>query len=123
MEKDVNDVVVGFLYFILIFCHAIAVVALMLGNAIGYTEFTYDLEFEPRIGIHLGLSTAFIVVYCLMTGVVSVFLSINRNLQRLVALQEVPKNSNVRTAVSAEGAAAIKKLQQWSPPKGRRTPE
>ena len=88
MEKDVNDAVVGVLYFILTFCHAIAVAALILGNAIGYTEFTYDLEFGRLIGIHLGLSTAFIVVYCLMAGVVSVFLSINRNLQRLVILQE-----------------------------------
>ncbi len=88
MEKDLNDEVVRALHFILNFCHVIALAALMSGNAIGYIEFTNDLEFIRMIGIHVGLSTAFIVVYCLMAGVVSVFLSINRNLQRLVILQE-----------------------------------
>ena len=123
MERELNDAVVGILNTILNICHAIALLVLIVGNIVLALRLPADTSGFMIVVAHLGGSLLFIFSYCLMSGVVSVFLSINRNLQRLVALQEVPQNSNVRTVASAEGAAAIKKLQQWSPAKERRTPE
>ena len=92
MERDLNDAVVTVFDLILTVCHGIALVVLIVGNVLLYEQFTSELTqnsgFLRIAGIHGGLSIAFIIVYCSAAGVVSVFLSMNRSLQRLVALHE-----------------------------------
>ena len=108
MERELNDAVVWVVNLILNICHAIALLVLIGVNILLFNLLTQNVGGFTMVVSHLGLSLIFFVSYCLLVSLISVFLSISRNLQRLVALQEVTTNSYIRTVASAE-----------SQPKGR----
>jgi hypothetical protein len=69
------------------FMHFLAFVALGVGNVYCFKAFTQYMEVADFIWIHIGGSSGAIVVYVLLGGTINVLISINKNLQRLLAAQ------------------------------------
>jgi hypothetical protein len=99
-RKEANDVVVVILNWIVNVYHILAFVVLVYGNIWAYEKFTQEMPFKDIFLLHSLGSIAFIINYVLGMGTISLFISMNRNLQRLVNLQsgttsgdETPKSS------------------------------
>jgi hypothetical protein len=86
MGRELNDGVVAVVNWLVGLCHAIALGVVLYLNALGF-QFTQNWEAIPMVVSHILGTAAVIVAYALFMSLISIFISINRNLQRLVALQ------------------------------------
>ncbi len=86
MNHELNDGVVAVVNLLVNICHGIALAAVLLLNYVGF-QFTQNWDGFWMVVSHILGTAVVIVVYALFMGVISIFISINRNLQRLVALQ------------------------------------
>ena len=82
-----NEWVTEFLESLVNLMHFLAFVALGVGNVYCFKAFTQYMEVADFIWIHIGGSSGAIVVYVLLGGTINVLISINKNLQRLLAAQ------------------------------------
>ena len=87
MQTEVNDIVVRILTVLMNVLHIIAVLALIIFNVQYYKNFSELMETSDLIISQVLMSIGSVVVYVLFVGVISLWISINRNLQRLVYLQ------------------------------------
>ena len=96
MNSDPNDLIVNLLTGIVNFLHVLTAMALVVVNYQAYHNYKEIIDTGELIAYQVIFSTAAVLVYVIAVGVISLFISINRNLQRLVSLQsgqfETPNN-------------------------------
>ena len=112
-----NDWVTEFLESLVNLMHFLAFVALGVGNVYCFKAFTQYMEAADFILIHICGSSGAIVVYVLLMGTIAVFISINKNLQRLLAAQHsanrlAEKTKQAEQPVNNSGGKEIKELKE-----------
>ena len=88
MEIESNDLIVSLLTFIVNALHCVAGIALVFVNIEAYDKYKKIIEIEQLATYHVIFSLAALVVYVILVGTISLLISINRNLQRLVSIQK-----------------------------------
>ena len=103
MNHELNDGVVAVVNLLVNICHGIALAAVLYLNYRAF-QFTQNLDGFWMVVSHILGTAVVIVVYALFMGVISIFISINRNLQRLVALQSGESETPRREATGVTRA-------------------
>ena len=88
METESNDLIVSLLTFIVNALHCVAGLALVVVNIEAYDKYKEIIEIEQLVTYQVIFSLAALVVYVILVGTISLLISINRNLQRLVSIQK-----------------------------------
>jgi len=87
MDSEPNDLIVDLLSIIVNFLHILAGIALIILNYVAYQSFKEIIDTGELISYQVLFSVVALLVYVIAVGAISLFISINRNLQRLVFLQ------------------------------------
>jgi len=88
IEIEPNDIIVRLLTGVVNLLHALAVIALVVANYQAYQTYHEIIEIEQLATYMALLSLAALGVYIIAVGTISLLISINRNLQRLVSIQK-----------------------------------
>ncbi len=104
MNHELNDGVVAVVNLIVNICHAIALLVVICLNGLAFSFFTQNLDGFWMVLIHILGTIVVVGAYSLFMGVISIFISINRNLQRLVALQSGASETPRREATGVTRA-------------------
>jgi hypothetical protein len=88
METESNDLIVSLLTVIVNILHIVAGIALVIVNYGAYDKYKEIIEIEQLAAYQFIFSLAALVVYVILVGTISLLISINRNLQRLVSIQK-----------------------------------
>ena len=104
MKYDLNDGIVAILDKIVNLIHLMAGLAVVIGNFYCMKALTHSWEFPKFLCFHMAVTVIAILIYVLLMGVIATFISINRNLQRLVALQSGASETPRREATGVTRA-------------------
>ena len=88
IEIEANDIIVRLLTGVVNLLHALAGIALVVANYQAYQTYHEIIEIEQLATYMALLSLAALGVYIIAVGTISLLISINRNLQRLVSIQK-----------------------------------
>ena len=99
MDIEPNDFIVELLTGIVNLLHVLAGIALIVLNYLAIDTFNEIIDPGELIAYQIVGSVIAIIAYVILVGIISILISINRNLQRLVFLQnDTADNTSLRNS-------------------------